>query len=51
VAVRDSGSDLMLAVGTNGSAGGTAFLDLALFDGLAGSSLSGLLGSGQLVVS
>jgi hypothetical protein len=51
MAVRNSGADLILALDTNGTVGGAAFVDFAIFDGLAGATLSGLLGSGQLVVS
>ena len=51
MAVRDSGADLILALDTNGTVGGAAFVDFATFDGLAGATLGGLLGSSQLVVS
>ena len=51
MAVRDSGADLILALDANGTVGGAAFVDFATFDGLAGATLSGLLGSSQLVVS
>jgi hypothetical protein len=50
-AVRNSGANGMLAVDANGAVGGAAFADFALFDALAGTSLSDLLGSGRLLVS
>ena len=51
MAVRDSGADLVLALDPNGAVGGAAFANFALFDGLTGATLGGLLGSGQLVVT
>ena len=50
ISVRDSGTGLVLALDPDGPVGGTAFADLALFDGLAGTSLDALLGSGRLAV-